>query len=71
MVKTIHMEFSFTPRGQLVGRLADPNTFYPSTCERQFVKDDLDVKFATMVVSLARSFDPCALFNNNSFLLNP
>ncbi len=65
------MESSSTLGGQLVGHLVDPNTSYPSTCERQFVKDDPNVKFATMVASLARSFDPCALFNNNSFLSNP
>jgi hypothetical protein len=44
---------------------------YPSTCERQFVKNDPNVKFAIAIASLAGSFDPCALFNNNSFLSDP
>jgi hypothetical protein len=64
-------EFSSKPRGQLAGHLEDPNTFSPSRCGRWFVKDDPDVKFATMAVYLARSVDHCAFLNNNSFLLGP
>ncbi len=40
-------------------------------CKRQFVKDDLDMQFAIATTSLAKSFHPWALFNNNSFLLDP
>ncbi len=59
------------PGGQSEGRLANPNTSSPSRCGRWSVKDDPIVKFAIVATSLARSLDPCALLNNNSFLSSP
>ncbi len=51
--------------------LTNPNTSFPLRCRRWFVKDDPYVKFTTTAASLARSLNPYALLNNNSFLSSP